>query len=152
MVEKTNVGTKFHKHEKSLKEGNPSLLTKRSRLGTIVDIKFPDVPFFGKPSTQGLQVIIQFDDPKLGTPKVWFTLSESYETVIASIGNRDAVLAKRPRISYSYHPSSFYQGIAKIICDNNTRGSYENFQSNPTNEVVATLSSTATGTKPVGLP
>jgi hypothetical protein len=144
-VAKTNTGVDFFKNIEHKNQGSPDLRSKRSELGTIKDIKFPDT----EKGRNGLQIIIAFDNQKLGTPLFWFSLAEDAGMILSSVGNREAVLLAPPRVSYTYHPTSFYQGIAKIVCDN-SYGTYTKYQNNQSNNVVAPVAALASGGSPPG--
>jgi hypothetical protein len=144
-IAKTNTGVDFFKGIEHKNQGSPDLRSKRSELGVVKDIRFPDID----KGRNGLQIIIGFDNPKLGTPPYWFALGEDAGTMLASIGNRDAVLLAPPRVAYSYHPTNFHQGIAKIVCDNSS-GTYSKYQNNQSNNVVAPVATLAGGGSPPG--
>ncbi|NDB81153.1 MAG: hypothetical protein EB127_00165 [Alphaproteobacteria bacterium] len=144
-VAKTNTGVDFFKGIEHRNQGSPDLRTKKTVLGTIRDIRFPDT----ETGRNGLQVIITFDDTKMGTPPFWFSLAEDAGMILSSVGNRDAVVAAPPRVSYTYHATSFYQGIAKIVCDN-SYGTYSKYQNNQSNNVVGPVSNLGNGGSPPG--
>jgi hypothetical protein len=144
-IAKTNTGVDFFKGIEHRNQGSPDLRSKRSELGVVKDIRFPDID----KGRNGLQIIIGFDNPKLGTPPYWFALGEDAGTILASVGNRDAVLLAPPRVAYTYHPTNFHQGLAKIVCDNST-GTYSKYQNNASNNVVAPVAALAGGGSPPG--
>lgn len=144
-IAKTNTGVDFFKGIEHRNQGSPDLRTKRSELGVVKDIRFPDIDN----GRNGLQIIIGFDNPKLGTPPYWFALGEDAGTILASVGNRDAILLAPPRVAYTYHPTNFHQGLAKIVCDNST-GTYSKYQNNASNNVVAPVAALASGGSPPG--
>ena len=144
-IAKTNTGVDFFKGIEHKNQGSPDLRSKRSETGTVKDIRFPDID----KGRNGLQIIIGFDNPKLGTPPYWFALGEDAGTMLASIGNREAVLLAPPRVAYSYHPTNFHQGIAKIVCDNSS-GTYSQYQNNASNNIVAPVVALAAGASPPG--
>lgn len=144
-IAKTNTGVDFFKGIEHKNQGSPDLRSKRAELGTIRDIKFPDT----EKGRNGLQVIISFDNQKLGTPSYWFALGEDAGNILATVGNREAVLLAPPRVVYSYHPTNFHSGIAKIVCDN-SYGTYSKYQNNPSINAVGPMSTLADGGSPHG--
>ena len=145
-VPKTNYGIEWFKHKEAFGAGLPTISTPSEIVATIIDIKFPGENGDGKGS--GVQARIVFDGFEL--KKKWFTLSTSAETILATIGNADAIRAIRPKVLLHYKNTNIESGIGTIICDNSQEEIMSDYQKNSTNNIVGTFSTLAHNTRPPG--
>lgn len=127
---RTNTGVNVLKDREHLKQGSPNLNRRVSMLGNIIDVKYPGE----QSSSSGIQVLIRFEDGQ--SPVHWFTLAEDYALCITVMGNRDAVKALQPRCIYTYHPTSFFSGIAKLTTDRTQEQTFVDFLKNLSNAAV----------------
>lgn len=127
---RTNTGVNVLKDREHLKQGSPNLNRRVSMLGNIIDVKYPGE----QSSSSGIQVLIRFEDGQ--SPIHWFTLAEDYALCITVMGNRDAVKALQPRCIYTYHPTSFFSGIAKLTTDRTQTQTFLGFLKNLSNAAV----------------
>jgi hypothetical protein len=147
-IAKTNLGTKVFKQEDHINSGSPNLYNHNETLGSIIDIRFPKQNADDKGS--GVQVRVAFDTFDLLSEKAWVTLENEYSQILSSIGNRDAVLALRPRVIFKYQPINPTKGTAKLICDNTQERSFDYYQNNKSNNIVGIFSCMANNFKPPG--
>lgn len=145
-VAKTNYGIDWFKQKEAFGTGLPSISTQNEILAHVLDIKFPGEDGTGKGS--GLQVKLAFDGFEL--QKKWFTLADSADTVLATIGNADAVRASGAKVLLKYSNKNIENGIGKIVCDNTQEEKFTEYQKNTTNNVVGVFSTLAHNTRPPG--
>lgn len=127
---RTNTGISVLKDREHIRQGSPNLSRRVSILGNITDIKYPG----SNQTSSGIQVLIRFEDGS--SPIHWFTLAEDYALCIAVLGNRDAVIQLQPRVIYTYHPTSFFSGIAKLTTDKTQETSFLGYLENLSNAAI----------------
>lgn len=145
-VAKTNYGIDWFKQKEAFGAGLPSITSQNEILAHVLDIKFPGEDPTDKGT--GLQVKLAFDGFEL--KKKWFTLAESADTVLGTIGNADAVRASGAKILLKYPNNNIESGIAKLVCDNTQEEKFSEYQKNTTNNVVGAFSTLANNTRPPG--
>jgi len=144
MVAKTNFGHQWHKQKQSHNTGYPNIDKEKTIIGTVIDIAYPS----GGPAGEGVQVKIVFDNR--GYIDKWFTLKDSYEYCLATIGNGDAVRSLKPRVQYTYKNIDYLNGIASIICDNTQEEKYKQYEKSKSNNIGGSLSALSRNYKPPG--
>lgn len=144
-ISKTNIGHKIAKQENFKNEGAPNLKQKVVTFGNIIDIRYPGDPIL---ENMGIQVRIAFDDRS--KENRWFPLLEDYGHILASIGNREAVLRLSPRVRYTYVPGNFEFGYAEVLCDNTQEKSFSLYQRNRCSNFTGLFSSLTYNLNPPG--
>ncbi len=144
MIAKTNFGQQWFKQKNSHNNGYPNIDKESSILGTIIDIRYPS----GNIPGEGVQAKIVFDT--FGYVPKWFTVKNSYESLVATIGNPEAVRSLKPRVEFVYKNIDYLNGIANIICDNTQESKYKKYEKDKSNNIGGSLFAIAGAYKPAG--
>lgn len=144
---KTNLGQVIRKSEHNVNAGSPSLETQRIIAGTITDIRMPGE--FNRRQGSGILVRIEFDDVVYNT-NAWLFLKEDYNFIRSTIGNRISFLKNPVRVIYYFHPTSFEDGYAEIICDNKQELLYNSYERNPTSMFINIIGGLGSNSKAPG--
>lgn len=145
-VSKTNSGTQIETATSAVSAGSPNLSKEISLTGEISDIRLAD-PLNG--GSAGVFIKISFDKSEFNSNR-WFKIRNGYEEIMATYGDRNAILKSKPRILYRCKQQRFFDGVAEIISDNRDEFKYLNYPKNKSNSFVTCIGGLISGAKYIG--